>query len=276
MFSLKHAAQCRDLRDISRQRRQLVGERSRTRNRVNKVVGRSGLRLGGILTDVFGVNGRKVLEGVLEARPREFILELLTPHVRHKYDLFADALQAQLSEDMRFTRWLSKKLQPYSDQLELLCTIPDICPDSAMTLLVEIQVFANARSFGAWSGTAPGSNESGGKRRNARIRHGNRHLTVNLIECAHAAARTKDCQFQAYHKALTVRRGYRRATVATAHKLARTIYAVLRDRQPYRDPAVNYEELVMRRNAPRWFRQLTKFNILQRHPDGSVTLNWDC
>ena len=299
MFSLKHAAQCRDLRDISRQRRQLVGERSRTRNRVNKVVGCSGLRLGGILTDVFGVNGRKVLKGVLEARPREFILESLTPHVRHKYDLFADALQAQLSEDMRFTlerllqhhdhlnqmivrftRRLSKRLQPYSDQLELLCTIPGICPDSAMTLLVEIgpeiQVFANARSFAVWSGTAPGSNESGGKRRNARIRHGNRHLTVNLIECAHAAARTKDCQFQAYHKALTVRRGYRRATVATAHKLARTIYAGLRDRRPYRDPAVNYEELVMRRNAPRWFRQLTKFNILQRHPDGSVTLNWDC
>ncbi len=179
MFSLKHAAQCRDLSDISRQRCQLVGERSRTRNRVKKVVGRSGLRLGGILTDVFGVNGRKVLKGVLEARPREFILESLTPHVRHKYDLFADALQAQLSEDMRFTlerllqhhdhlnqmivrftRRLSKRLQPYSEQLELLCTIPGICPDSAMTLLVEIgpesQVFANARSFGAWSGTGAG------------------------------------------------------------------------------------------------------------------------
>ena len=129
----------RDLRDISRQRRQLVGECSRTRNRINKVLDRSGLRLGGILTDVFGINGRQVLEEVLESRPRQLILDSLTPHVRKKYDLFADALQAELSEDMRFTlenllrhhdhldqmierftQCLSQRLQPYCDQLDLL------------------------------------------------------------------------------------------------------------------------------------------------------------
>ena len=82
-----------------------------------------------------------------------------------------------------------------------------------------------------------------------------------LVECAHAAARTHDCQFRGYHRALTVRRGYKRATVATAHKMLRVIYSVLRSRTPYRDPETDYEALMVRRNAPRWIRMLTKYGI---------------
>ena len=62
------------------------------------------------------------------------------------------------------------------------------------------------------------------KHRSARPRRGNTTLREVLIECAQAAARTHHCQFRAYHKALTVRRGYKRANVATAHKLLRVIH----------------------------------------------------
>ena len=82
-----------------------------------------------------------------------------------------------------------------------------------------------------------------------------------LIECAHGAARTHGCQFRGYHKALTVHRGYKRATVATAHKMLRVIYSVLRSRTPYHDPETNYEELMVRRNAPRWIRMLKQYDI---------------
>ena len=51
-------------------------------------------------------------------------------------------------------------------------------------------------------------------------------------------------------------------TVATAHKLLRVIWAVLRDREPYRDPEVDYDELVVHRNAPRWIAQLQKFGYV--------------
>ena len=61
-----------------------------------------------------------------------------------------------------------------------------------------------------------------------------------LVEYAHGAARTRHCQFRKYHKALTVRRGHKRAIVATAHKILRCIFAVLRDGTPYRDPATDY------------------------------------
>ncbi len=82
-----------------------------------------------------------------------------------------------------------------------------------------------------------------------------------LIECAHAAARTHHCQFRGYHKALTVRRGYKRATVATAHKLLRVIYAVLEANAPYRDPETDYEAQLVKRNAPRWIRMLRRYHI---------------
>ncbi len=64
----------RQLRQLSRYRRKLVGERSRARNRIHKTLDHDGLRLGGALSDIFGRNGRKILAS-------------LSGHVRHKREL---------------------------------------------------------------------------------------------------------------------------------------------------------------------------------------------
>ena len=53
-----------------------------------------------------------------------------------------------------------------------------------------------------------------------------------------------------------------RDSLATAHKLLRTIYAVLRDDRHYRDPGIDYEQLQVQRNAPRWLAKLRKFGYL--------------
>ena len=47
--------------------------------------------------------------------------------------------------------------------------------------------------------------------------------------------------------------------LTTAHKLRHTINALLRDHQPYRDPQINYEQVVMDRNAPRWLCKLMRY-----------------
>ena len=64
------------------------------------------------------------------------------------------------------------------------------------------------------------------------------------------------------------------AISATAHKLLRSVFAVLRDRRPYRDPDTGYEALLVRRNAPRWLRKLREFDILVRNDDGTVSVRW--
>ena len=139
-----------------------------------------------------------------------------------------------------FDRLIDEALAPYAEQCRLLETIPGVDHTSAGAILAEIgpdlSVFGDARRLAAWAGLCPGNNESAGKRRSGRTRHGSRTLRAVLVECAHGAARTKHCQFQKYHKALMVRCGYKRAIVATAHKLLRCIFAVLRDGTPLPRP----------------------------------------
>ncbi len=289
--------QFRDLRCVSRHRRSLVAQRSRVRNRVQKVLDRSGVRIGAVLSDIFGANGRRVLDGLVGRLDREVILASLSGHVRRKADQLGDALRLELRETDRmlltdlldehdtltrrvseFDRSIDRALASHADACRLLETIPGIDRVSACAILIEtgpdVAVFGAARRLAAWAGLCPGNNESAGKRRSGRGRRGNKTLRAVLVECAHAAARTHNCQFRAYHKALMVRRGYKRAISATAHKLLRSIFAVLRDRRPYRDPDTDYEALLVRRNAPRWLRKLREFDILVRNDDGSVAVRW--
>ena len=91
-------------------------------------------------------------------------------------------------------------------------------------------------------------------------------LKTTLAECAQGAARTHGTQFQSYHKMMTARRGYKRATIATAHKLLRVIQALLGTDKPYRDPGVNYERMLVARNAPRWLRKLKQCGFLEEQP----------
>lgn len=53
---------------------------SRVRNRVQKVLDRSGVRIGAVLSDVFGANGRRVLDGLIGGLDREGILASLSGH----------------------------------------------------------------------------------------------------------------------------------------------------------------------------------------------------
>ena len=91
----------RDLRNLVRHRRTLVAQRSRVRNHVQKVLDRSGLRIGGVLSDIFGCNGRRILDGLVARRPRADILDSLSRHVRSRLELLGDALGLTLCETDR-------------------------------------------------------------------------------------------------------------------------------------------------------------------------------
>ena len=276
----------RQLRQLTRYRRRLVSERSRARNRVHKTLDHDGLRIGGILSDLFGVNGRRVLDGLVAEQSPRCILAGLTSHVRAKLAPLAKALAATLDPLALFALQVQLEavdradatlaaldvriraaLADYQRPLRLLQTIPGIDLGSACTILVEIGpdlgAFREARHLGSWAGVAPGNNTSAGKRRSGRVRPGNPTLRATLAECAHAAARTTGSQFHSYHRALAARLGYKRAILATAHKLLRVIHAVLRDDRPYTDPGIDYEHLVVARNAPRWIRMLTQHGFLE-------------
>ena len=286
-------ADFRALRKVSRQRHKVVRLRATLRTRIQQVLDGAGLRVGGILSDLLGVNGRRILDGLVAGQAPEDILATLSGHVRVHRDALGDALNAPLRPQARFVledqlaafenaaariadydAVIRDHLAPYQPQIDLLMTLPGIDQSSAGAILIElgpdIRVFPSARHCAAWAGLAPGNNESAGKRRHGNTRKGNPHLRTLLVECAHGAARTHHCQFRGYHKALTVRRGKKRATVATAHKLLRILYRMLITGQPYRDPHTDYEALMVKRNAPRWIKMLKKYGCPT--PDGATNV----
>lgn len=50
--------------------------------------------------------------------------------------------------------------------------------------------------------------------------------------------------------------------MAVGHKLLQIIYVVLLKKEVYRDPGVDYEKLMVDRNAPRWIKVLQKYGYL--------------
>ena len=87
----------REMRSMNRHRRKLVSQRSSVRHRVQKVIDRSGIRIGGILSDVFGMNGRRILEGLVNGVASEEIIASLSSHVSGKIPDLKNALGAELS-----------------------------------------------------------------------------------------------------------------------------------------------------------------------------------
>ena len=195
-----------------------------------------------------------------------------------------DAVQGELTDSHRFVldelmqhieglearvaRFEARLLAGLADQrpvLALLQTLPGVDLIGAALLLVEIgadmDVFASADRLASWVGICPGNNESAGKRKSGRVRKGNPYARRLLCEFAHAASRTPSA-FQGKYKTLVVRRGHKRAIVALAHKLLRTIFFMLKRGEPYRDSATDYEALAVQRNAPRWIKALTRFGYI--------------
>ena len=188
----------RSLRHLCRYRRTLVNERGRVCTQ--KVIDRAGIRVGGILTDVFGTNERRILDGLCRGDDREAILGGLLK----RFDDIAD-------RERRLARTNEVDLAPWRSQVRLLMTIPGISMALACAILAEtgpdMDAFPSADHLASRAGLCPGNNESGGKRRSGRAVKGNRHLRATLAECAQAAARTKGCRFQGCHKSLMLRKG---------------------------------------------------------------------
>ena len=275
----------RQMRQLTRYRRTLVAERSRARNRIHKILDHDGLRLGGVLSDIFGMNGRRILDGLAAGHPAPRILSGVTGHIRGKLELLTRTL-ANLDPVALFTlqmqlqtvdrteaavaaldRRIQVALADYRRPLTLLQTIPGIDIRSAAAILVEIgpdvAAFRGERHLAAWAGVAPGNHVSAGKRRAGRVRPGNRTLRATLAECAHGAARSTSSQFHRYHQGLAERLGYKRAILGTAHKLLRVIHAVLSNDRPYSDPRIDYERLVIESGAPRWIRMLKQDGLIE-------------
>src|SRR5213594_3557121 len=87
----------RELRDLTRHRAQLVEEKTRTVNRLHKVLEDANIKLASVATDILGVSGRAMLEALMEGQEDPVQLaHLAERQLRGKIPELERALQGQV------------------------------------------------------------------------------------------------------------------------------------------------------------------------------------
>ena len=277
-------ANIRHLRLIARQRQKLGGMLAAEKNRLHKILSDAGIRLGVVVSDIHGQAARDMIKALIAGKPiadvlnlagrlhasREELFEALQPEELSDVHLFVlteimahiEELEARMG---RFEQALLQGLSAWQPQLTLLQTIPGIDAMGAAMLLVEIGVemesFGSAERLASWIGICPGNNESAGKRKSGKIRKGNAWVRRLLCEFAQAASRSRSALKDKFN-ALKIRKGHKKSIIALAHKMLRIIFSILKNGQPYHDRSVDYEELSVKKNAPRWIKMLKKHGFL--------------
>lgn len=264
------------LRMLTRLRVQSVGDATRAKNRLIKALEASGIKLATLCSDVLGKTGRAIVRALLEGKmtPAQ-MADLAVGKLRAKRDLLVRALDVSLHADMRWIldqllhtfeaiesrvqkldARIALALQPYAQDVELLDQIPGLSPISIAAVLAEagadMSVFTSAKHLTSWAGLAPGSHQSAGKAKPARVRRGNPWLRTILVQIAWVVGRTKCSPLRPTFARLARTTGSaKKAALAVARKLLVTVYHVLVTRryQPFVPPAPTERERTRRINA---------------------------
>jgi transposase len=93
----------RDLRDLTRQRTQLTGEKASVANRIQKVLEDANIKLGSVASDVLGASGRDMLRAIVAGQDSgDALADLARGRLRDKAPQLRKALTGLVTEHHRF------------------------------------------------------------------------------------------------------------------------------------------------------------------------------
>lgn len=250
----------RELRDLYRYKRKIMGQRVSECNRLHKVLEDANIKLSSVVSDIFGATGWAIICALVDGQTDTHVLsELAKGTLRNKRAELMLALEGHLTDHHRFMLGVSRKailhfdaslveieqqidkyLEQCTESCNLLKTIPGVSHQTAIAILAEIgtdmSVFPTEHHLASWAGVCPGNNESAGKKKSERSNQGNKSLKTALTEAAWAASRTKGAYFKAKFESLSSRRGRKKALIAIAHKILISAYFILKNGEEYRAP----------------------------------------
>ena len=180
----------RELRDLTRYRRKLIGQIASEKNRIIRILEDCNIKLSSVLSDTQGVVGTKLIDklcttgkvsqedieeiyhGKLQASKEE-ILEACEGVVTEHHVFMLQTIKKDiLSSEVLISEVTSRiktMLSPYDNVLELLKEVPGLSTKSIEDLIAEIgldmSVFPTEKHLASWSGVSPGNNESAGKKK---------------------------------------------------------------------------------------------------------------
>jgi transposase len=155
-------------------------------------------------------------------------------------------------------RSLDEQQVPLQAELDRLQTVPGVGRIVALTTLAvfsDVHRFPSAKHAASYAGLIPSSYDSGERIRHGHItRRGSRELRAMLCEAAHHARRTSNA-LNPFFASLCVRRGYKMAIVAVAHRLCRILYAMLRDGTEFHSGKLGIEPGTFEHTTVRHYRR---------------------
>ena len=241
----------RILREYTRYRCKLVNMRSSEKNRFQNGFTVCNIALDSVVSDMFGKSASEITDYLLtEENPSAaHCATMLHRSLKKKAVAVVDSIEGfQLTEEQRFRMLqirrhmeylqlaievieakLEMLMEPHAAAIKLLCTIPGMKRESAMTVISEIGTdmsqFDSSKRLCSWAGLAPGNNQSAGKKKSVKITRAGVYIKPMLVQVAHAAVK---CTSQPYYKVkyenISRRRGKKRAIIAIARMILTAIY----------------------------------------------------
>jgi transposase len=242
----------RELRDLCRYRRTLIQERTREKQRAEKLLEDTQIKLSSVISDIFGASGRAMLEALIAGQRNPHVLaELARGRMRGKKSVLQEALTGQFRDHHgwllrmmldridalsgqieQLTAKIDQAIAPFAHQVAQLDEIPGVGKTSAQELIAEIGVdmarFPTAGHLVSWAKFAPRARQSAGKAKPGTTGKGNPWIASTLGEAAAGAARTKTFLGSRYHR-IARKRGKPRALVAAGRSILIAAYHLLSD-----------------------------------------------
>ena len=269
-------AAIRELRDLTRYRKRLVQAHTAECQRVQKTLEDAGIKLDSVASHVLGVSGRAMLKALVAGeRDPQVLAELAKGRLRVKIPDLRRALRGRFGEHHALLvrialdhvehleeaigtldEEIDRVTGPFAEARDRLDTITGVGKRAAESIVAEIGVdmgvFPTASHLASWAGSCPGNNVTGGKRRSGKPTKGNRWLGEILIECAWAAARSRDTYLSAQFWRLARRIGKKKAAVAVSHSILVIAWHLLSKGCDYDDLGGDY---FVKRDADRQRQQ---------------------
>ena len=249
----------RILREFTRYRYKLVSCRSSEKNRYQNALTVCNVALDSVVSDIFGKSSTSIIDYLLgqsgTSIDHEVIASKLLKRLKAKEDAVIESIEGyQMTDSQKYRMHLVRAHMDYitaaindvdseieslissdpdyENAVELLCTIPGVKYDSAITIISEIGIdmsqFCYSKRLCCWAGLTPGSNESAGKKKSVRITRAGVYLKPALVQCAHAAVKSdKSPYYKKKYESLVKRRGKKRAIIAIARMILTAIFQML-------------------------------------------------
>lgn len=213
----------RDARALMRYRHRLITTRTSLKNRVHAILDYQGIQHS--FSDIFGASGRIFLNQLPLRQP---YLSMISEYLSLIDDLSnrVNKIDSQLRQKIK-----------NNSSARLLYSVPGIGIIIAHIILAEIgdiSRFPNAHKLARYAGLVPRLHQSGQSYYSGHItKDGNKYLRTAFVEAAQTAIR-RDMYLQSHFQKIRAKKGYGVAIVAVAHKLLKSVYAILKNKSEYK------------------------------------------